>query len=140
MEEIQAPDKTFTALGTTIRETRYNSGGELEVQARVTILKGLPYLLFCGVTLHELGHVWLTVHGITHLPGWAEEGLCEFLAYRFYSHLPSKPDTRYWIQCIDQNPHVVYGEGFRQIRIMAELHGFLNFLNYLKNHKHLPAI
>ncbi|HCI80463.1 MAG TPA: hypothetical protein DHW02_12325, partial [Ktedonobacter sp.] len=36
----------------------------------VAVLVGLPELLFRGVVVHELGHVWLVVQGVQHLPSW----------------------------------------------------------------------
>ena len=53
----------------------------------IAVLQGLPAVLFQGVTAHELGHVWLIVHGIQDLPNWAEEGFCELLSYRYYTEM-----------------------------------------------------
>src|SRR5262249_39258759 len=63
------------SLGATT-STTYTQDGHI-VRTEVTgiaILNGLPATLFQGVTMHELGHVWLIVHGVRGLPLRDEEG------------------------------------------------------------------
>jgi hypothetical protein len=103
----------------------------------VAVLLGLPVTLFQGVTIHELGHVWLIVQGIQDLPSWAEEGFCELLSYRYYSEL-NTPEGRYHAASIERNSDPVYGEGFRRIRARADAMGFQRFVEALRSTKRLP--
>jgi len=103
----------------------------------VGVLRGLPATLFQGVTVHELGHVWLIVHGIQNLPSWAEEGFCELLSYRFYTEM-NTPESRHCAQAIEENPDPVYGDGFRRVRARVDASGFGRFLGILRTTKALP--
>jgi len=104
----------------------------------IAVLQGLPAVLFQGVTAHELGHVWLIVHGIQGLPSWAEEGFCEYLSYRYYYDL-NTPESRYHAVSIENNADPVYGEGFRRVRALADALGFPRFLEILRTTKRLPS-
>lgn len=105
----------------------------------VAILRGLPFTLFQGVTVHELGHAWLAVHGVETLQGWAEEGFCEFLAHRYYTELPNA-ESHYHAMSIEQSPDPVYGDGFRSLRSCAETIGFQRLLETLCVAKRLPVL
>lgn len=104
----------------------------------IAVLQGLPAVLFQGVTAHELGHVWLIVHGIQSLPNWGEEGFCEYLSHRYYCDL-NTPEGRYHAVCIENNTDPVYGEGFRRVRVLADASGFPRFLEILRTTKRLPS-
>ncbi len=103
----------------------------------IAILRGLPAALFRGVSTHELGHAWLALQGIRDLPGWAEEGFCELLSYRFYKQLNTE-ESRYHIATIEENRDPIYGEGFRCIRAMVDRVGFQGLIEALKTTKRLP--
>ena len=103
----------------------------------IAVLQGLPAVLFQGVTAHELGHVWLIVHGIENLSNWGEEGFCEYLSHRYYCDL-NIPESHYHAMCIESNPNPIYGEGFRRVRGMADSLGFPHFLEILRTTKRLP--
>lgn len=126
------------SLGATMSKT-YSVDGRV-VRSEVTgvaVLLGLPATLFQGVTVHELGHVWLIVQGIQDMPSWAEEGFCELLSYRYYHEL-NTPESRYHATNIERNTDPTYGEGFRHIRARADAMGFLRFVETLQTTKHLP--
>jgi hypothetical protein len=126
------------SLGVTT-STAYTQNGRVvrtEVSG-VAILHGLPATLFQGVTIHELGHVWLIVHGVESLPSWAEEGFCELLAYRYYQHL-NTPEGHYHASSTEKNPDPVYGDGFRRLRALADKYGFPRLLTILRTTKQLP--
>lgn len=127
------------SLGATLCST-YTEGSRkvrTEVQG-VAILRGLPSTLFQGVTVHELGHAWLAVHGVTALPLWAEEGFCELLAYRLYVQM-NTPESRYHATCIEQQSDPVYGEGFRRVHTLMEAVGFHGLIETLRTAKRLPS-
>jgi hypothetical protein len=104
----------------------------------IAILRGLPAALFRGVCTHELGHAWLTLQGIRSLPGWAEEGFCELLSYRFYQQLNTE-ESRYHIAAIEESRDPMYGDGFRRVRAIADRMGFQKFVETLKTTKRLPS-
>ncbi|MBE3557845.1 MAG: protein DA1 [Ktedonobacteraceae bacterium] len=127
------------AYGATVSSSYVHKGQVLSSEVKgVAVLRGLPAILFQGITVHELGHVWLVVHGIRPLPTWAEEGFCELLAYRFY-HEINTPESRYYITGMEQNPDPIYGAGFRRIRALADKLGFSRFLATMRATKTLPS-
>jgi hypothetical protein len=99
----------------------------------------MPALSFQGVTVHELGHVWLIVHDVKDLPLWAEEGFCELLTHRYYTQLNTE-ESRYNARGIETNPDSVYGAGFRRVSAIAEPIGFQRFVEAVQKTKRLPAI
>jgi hypothetical protein len=124
--------------GATTSSTYTQDGRVLSTQINgIAVLQGLPAVLFQGVTTHELGHVWLIVHAVQNLPGWAEEGFCEYLSHRYYVDL-NTPEGRYHAICIEENPDPVYGEGFRRVRSLANTLGFSRFLEILRTTKKFP--
>ncbi len=51
--------------GATTSSTYTQDGRVMRAEVNgIAVLQGLPAVLFQGVTAHELGHVWLIVHGI----------------------------------------------------------------------------
>jgi DNA-directed RNA polymerase subunit RPC12/RpoP len=127
------------ALGATVSSTYKEQGRVVRTEIdTIAVLQGLPTTLFQGVVVHELGHVWLAVHGIQKLPAWAEEGFCELLSYRYYSGMASNEGS-YHNERILRNSDPVYGEGFRRIRAMADRLGFERFVDILRTTKRLPA-
>jgi len=126
------------ALGATMSSTYVQDGRVVQTEiGGVAVLHGLPAALFQGVTIHELGHVWLIVQGINNLPMWAEEGFCELLSQRFYTDL-NTPESLYHAQNIERNPNQVYGEGYRRLRAIADKLGFERFIEQLRTTKRLP--
>ncbi|HLG75673.1 MAG TPA: protein DA1 [Ktedonobacteraceae bacterium] len=127
------------SLGATTSATYTQNGRIVRTEINgIAVLWGLPKTLFEGVTVHELGHVWLIVHGITGLPHWAEEGFCELLSYRYYSEL-NTPEGRFHAQAIERNTDRTYGDGFRRVRALADAHGFARLLETLRTTKRLPS-
>lgn len=133
-------ERTSThALGATVSSTYMENGRVTRSEVTgVAVLQGLPSTLFQGVTVHELGHVWLVVHGIQHMPSWAEEGFCELLSYRYYMEM-NTPESLYHASNIARNRDRVYGEGFRRVRDLAESTGFPHLLEILRTTKRMPV-
>jgi hypothetical protein len=126
------------SLGATTSATYMQNGQVLRAEVSgVAVLQGLPPALFEGVTVHELGHVWLVVHGVRGLPPWAEEGFCELLSYRYYQDLHTE-EGRYYSASKEQNPDPIYGEGFRRLRDLTISLGFPRLLETLRTTKRLP--
>ena len=128
------------ALGVTLSTTHTQNRQVIRTEVSgVAILEGLPTTLFQGVTIHELGHVWLIVHDVKGLPSWAEEGFCELLSYRYYTQLNTS-EGRYYATGIEHNPHPVYGEGFRRVRAVADYMSFQRFVETMQRTKRLPSV
>ena len=126
------------ALGATMSSTYVQDGHVVQTEiGGVAVLQGLPASLFQGVTIHELGHVWLLVQGISNLSNWAEEGFCELLAQRFHTEM-NTPEHAYYAGNIERNPDPVYGGGYRRVRAIADKLGFERFIERLSTTKQLP--
>ncbi len=126
------------SLGVTVSSTYTQNGRVVRTEiGGVAVLRGLPATLFQGVTVHELGHVWLIVHSIQNLPSWAEEGFCELLSNRFYTEM-NTPESRHYALAIEQNTDPVYGVGFQHVRARVVALGFERFLDSLRTTKGLP--
>jgi Protein DA1 len=126
--------------GVTLSTTHTLNGKVTRTEVNgVAVLEGMPALSFQGVTVHELSHVWLIVHGIKALPLWAEEGFCELLAHRYYAQLNTE-EGRYHAQGIEKNPDSVYGVGFRHVRAIADRMGFQRFVDTLQKTKKIPSL
>lgn len=124
-------------LGAASRQLISSRGKNSIEMGCVAIRRGLPMPLFQGVLVHELSHVWCTVHQIISLPEWAEEGFSELVAYRYYSQLNS-PQGQYYAKQIHSNSDPVYGKGFRGIKRMADQLTFGGLIKYLLANKELP--
>ena len=126
------------SLGITMSTMSTENGRIVSTEVSgIAVLQGLPATLFQGVTMHELGHVWLIVHGVRGLPTWGEEGFCELLAHRYYQHL-NTPEARYRASSIETNPDPAYGDGFRRLHALADKYGFPRLLNIVDTTKQLP--
>ncbi len=126
------------SLGVTTSATYTQDGRIVRTEVGgIAVLQGLPATLFQGVTMHELGHVWLIVHGVRGLPTWGEEGFCELLAYRYYQYL-NTPEARYHASSIEKNPDSAYGGGFRRLHALVDKYGFPRLLTVLATTKQLP--
>ncbi len=96
-------------------EIRTVNGQETERRVRVIrLLGGMPETLFAGVMAHELGHVWLFMHRVDGLAPPLEEGLCNLFAYLTYQEIGT-PEAHIHIRHIEEDPHPIYGAGFRQV-------------------------
>ncbi len=136
-ELLQVRSHTHS-LGATTSSIYEQNGQVVRAQVNgIAVLHGLPAMLFKGVTIHELGHVWLIVQSIRGLPTWAEEGFCEFLSYHYYDEV-NTAESCYHALGIERNSDPVYGEGFRRIQAFVERYGFARYLEILCTTKQLP--
>ena len=126
--------------GVTLSTTHTLNGKVTRTEVNgIAVLEGMPSITFQGVTVHELGHVWLIVHNIKDLPMWAEEGFCELLAHRYFTQLNTE-ESRYHAQGIEKNPDSVYGSGFRRVHSIADPMGFQRFIETFQKMKKLPSL
>jgi hypothetical protein len=126
-------------LGVTLSSRRVQHGYVYSSSVEgVAVLQGMPATLFAGVVLHELGHVWLTVHGIESLQPWGEEGFCQLISYTYYVSLDT-PEARVHARRLEAESDPVYGEGFRRVRTLAANTGFGQFVEILRVTRRLPG-
>lgn len=126
--------------GVTLSTTHTLNGKVTSIEVNgVAVLEGMPAVTFQGVTVHELGHVWLIVHGVKDLPLWAEEGFCEYLTHRYYTQLNTE-ESLYHARGIETNPNPIYGDGFRRVSAIVEAMGFQRFIETLQKTKKLPSL
>jgi hypothetical protein len=126
--------------GVTLSTAHTQNGKVVRTEVNgVAVLEGMPSLSFQGVTVHELGHVWLIVHDVKDLASWAEEGFCELLTLRYYTQLNTE-ESRYYAKGIETNPSAIYGVGFRRVRAIADSMGFQRFVEILQKTRRLPSI
>lgn len=127
-------------LGTTLFQS-YSLLGIMNLRTEVKavgVLRGLPSALFQAVAVHELGHVWLGVHGVISLPDWGTEGFCELLAYHLLTQKIGTAESHYYAATIEQSTDIIYGDGFRRVRGLAKTIGFRRLLEGLLTSKQLP--
>lgn len=125
-------------FGYTVIMAQYSPQGVVKKVKGVSILRGLPYTLFRGVTLHELGHAWLTNHQVDNMPDWGSEGFCELLRYMYLQQMDTH-ESHYYMMMMEKNSHPLYGDGFRRLRRLSKNLGFAELLRYLKDNKRLPS-
>ena len=101
-------------LGSTLIRSVVTPRGERRRVLGMYIRRSLPATLFMGVVAHELAHVWTALRR-WRLHPWAEEGLGELLAYRFFRDLGT-PEALFLARRIEINPDPLYGDGFRRMR------------------------
>jgi hypothetical protein len=104
-------------LGSTLIRHLVSSRGERRRVLGMSLRRGLPAHLFMGVVAHELAHVWTAIRR-WRLHPWAEEGLGELVAYRFYHDLGT-PEALFLARRIEINPDPLYGDGFRRMRCLV---------------------
>jgi len=126
--------------GVTLSTIHTLNGKETSTEVDgVAVLEGMPVLSFQGVTVHELGHVWLIVHGVKDLPIWAEEGFCEYLTHRYYTQVNTREGLNH-AKGIETNPTPIYGDGFRRVSAVANAMGFPRFIETLQRTKRIPSL
>jgi len=114
-------------LGSTLIQSVVTPRGERRRVLGMSIRRGLPALLFMGVAVHELIHIWAALRR-WRLHPWAEEGLGELLAYRFFRDLGT-PEALFLARRMEENPDPLYGDGFRRMRrLIGEGEGLRRFL------------
>lgn len=134
---IQRPNH-MDALGATLRVLYSQQGQVVQVEVRgVAVLHGLPATLFQGVAVHELGHVWLAIHGVRGLPSWTEEGFCNLLSHGLYEYLATA-ESRFHAQAMERSADFDYGEGFRRVRAVAQRVGFRPMVEAMRASRSFP--
>jgi hypothetical protein len=139
----------------------------------VLVLCGLPRDLTTSILAHEAMHVWCRlreVHGksvpLLDLSPPVEEGLCQYVAYRYLDHLQEINESRtrngsamansssaasvpqswqeklipYFKFQIEGDPSPVYGDGFRRAAKCCSMIGFEYALEHVIQHHDFPEV
>lgn len=119
-------------LGLTSKLSRVQISGLKENSiAEILILSHLSHNHFCAVAAHEFGHAWMHLNGFPTLPPVVEEGLCELMAYQWLkSH--HNPESHVYSARMLSNDHPIYGEGFRQARVISRSMSLSDLLDCVK--------
>jgi hypothetical protein len=114
----------------------------------VYALNGLPELHLVKVLAHELMHVWLYQNAPLDNDSQLSEGSCNYAAYLVLQNMLKKPQYRlnqdkkkeieYLIHILQTNKDPIYGDGFLQVKKMAERMGVSYWLRYIQKYKKLP--
>ena len=96
------------------------------------MLFGLPRIEFEAVLAHELLHVWLYQNQIT-LSLTSTEGFCNLGSYLIY-----KNDNTHFssihIQAMNTSKDIVYGKGYREMKIQLEKLGWEKLIESLSSY------
>ena len=95
----------------------------------IYIFDFLPKIQFAGVLAHEMLHVWQNEKGIS-LPPIYTEGFCNLGSYVVYTAINTEL-SRHFVKRLEEDPHPVYGDGFRKV---LEIYRRNNKLNQIINH------
>lgn len=103
----------------------------------IYILTGLPRLHFISAAVHELMHVWLflNTHQETEEP--LVEGSCNYAAALVLREYDDDM-AGYVLKQMDDEPDLVYGEGFRRVKKMADNRGVEYWLQHLRLDPEFP--
>jgi hypothetical protein len=124
--------------GQTIKQIQTRDGQEVaRIIEALYVLGGLPPTYLENVLAHELGHVWLFMQHIDDLPEDLEEGLCNLFAYLLHQEQTS-PEARHCMHLLEENPDLVYGDGFRRARAIYEQRGLPALLRGVAQHRRWP--
>lgn len=130
----------------------------------VLVLYGLPRDLFASILAHEATHVWLKLTKTIpyDLPPEVEEGLCQLIAYKYLLHLDEEikknndknksskstanesdgvgdeSDVAFYRYQIEEDPSLIYGEGFRAARKAEAAIGLDILVEYIAQNKTFP--
>lgn len=100
---------------------------------RIKVLKNLSKIAFAGVFAHELLHLWQYAHKI-NAPDPICEGFCnlgKYLVLALIARNESYPHMSYMLQ----NDDVVYGEGFRTLKVLHDVVGWKGVLEKMRSFK-----
>jgi hypothetical protein len=128
------------ALGTTRVTKTVCEGVTVKVDIQcITILHGLPRVLFGAVAAHEAGHAWLRASGIDGLSPLEEEGFCELLGFTWLRE-ESSPESDFYAERIARNEDAVYGGGFRHVHDLSGVYGVAGVIDHLRMTQRLPQM
>jgi hypothetical protein len=118
----------------------------------VLVLCGLPRLLTASILAHEAMHVYckLSAEVFPVLPPEVEEGLCQYVSWRYLDSMHAEISTRmksweqrlieYYKFVIETDTTHVYGGGFRRAAECSSAIGLEELLQFVKESKTFPCV
>jgi hypothetical protein len=103
----------------------------------IYILTGLPRLHFISAAAHELMHVWLFLNTRQKTEEQLVEGSCNYAAILVLRQYDDEM-AGYVVKQMDDEPDVIYGEGFRRVKKMADNRGVEYWLQHLRLDSEFP--
>ena len=97
----------------------------------ISILFGLPKIEFEAVLAHELLHIWLHQNNII-LSSQLKEGFCNLGSYLIYNNDNTHFSTIH-LQAMSNYKNIVYGQGYREMRVQLEKLGWKKLISDLQN-------
>jgi len=97
----------------------------------ISILFGLPQIEFEAVLAHELLHIWLNQNKII-LSFQLKEGFCNLGSYLIYNNDNTHFSTIH-LQAMSSYKNIVYGQGYRKMRVQLEKLGWKKLISNLQN-------
>jgi hypothetical protein len=140
LELRQKSTNAYSADPSGVACTRVWTDGGKEIRREVeeiAILHGLPQWHFEAVAAHELGHAWLFLNRFPPLPPTIEEGICELCEYLWLRE-QDRPEARWLLRAMDDNPDPVYGEGYRAVRRALEDRTLHEVFEHVWRNQRLP--
>ena len=134
-----APTGADSAGQTHVQTWLQNGHVVRQTVEEMRILRGLPAEHFAAIAAHELGHVWLVLHGSPDLPPLIAEGLCELCAALWLDQQATEEAT-FRLRLMAANPDPVYGAGYRLARQALAGRTLPEILAYLRQHRRFPPI
>lgn len=114
------------------RTVERQQGSLRYVEHSIYVLYGLPRVLFHGVLAHEMIHVWLNEKGLHSWPEADIEGFCNLGTALIYQQ-DGSPLADVLLQRMQQDPHPVYGDGFRKMNKHLQQLGWSGLLSAMQN-------
>lgn len=109
-------------LGLT--RTLVDAGGRRAGRIVITMVAGLPDVVFRQVFAHELGHAVMYDRGITRVPLTVAEGMAEYFAHIYLTRDGASAAEHRLAAHVATNPDPIYGEGFRAVCGAIDRFGF----------------
>jgi hypothetical protein len=103
----------------------------------IYILSGLPKLHFISAAAHELMHVWMFLNTHQKTVEQLLEGSCNYAAALVLRQYDDEM-AGYVLKQMDDETDVIYGEGFRRVKKMADNRGVEYWLQHLRLDPEFP--
>ena len=130
-------DQNPKELGFTFCEEVYLNGETIKQSNSIYILTGLPEIVFKGVLVHEMMHVWFNSNTDHNQSPPLSEGACNYASYIIYTSENGKY-AEFLLDNLEKDTDPAYGVGYRKVKNYIKQNGLFAFLKYLKYYKDLP--
>jgi len=104
----------------------------------IYIRNNLPRSHFLSTAAHKWMHVWMYLNGKNDVDPPLLEGSCNYASHLVMEQIGDiKSD--YIIHAMEISKDPEYGDGYRRVVALVEEKGIDSWLEYLRNHRFLPA-